>query len=62
MHLINISCASATKMKWDAKLSTHIFGLKIIKNCYILFLIFFLGREMKLWYIKQVEFYSLYNL
>lgn len=44
-------CSSTAYMDWDTEMNKHIFGLKVIKPCSVLF-IMFLGKEMKTWHTK----------
>ena len=41
--------------------TNSIFGIKEVKNYWILLVIFFLKKKIKNWHIKQVKFYYLYN-
>lgn len=37
-------------------MNTHVFDLKIIKNYSVFFIIFYVGKEMKISHIKQLNF------
>lgn len=41
--------------------TNSIFGIKEVKNYWILLVTFFLGKIIKKWHIKKVKFYELHN-